>query len=135
MFIVTSVKTWDAFGVSMPCSTSKLECNGAGSPGGFPGRFDGTMAGDACIGEECATDGVGVLALMKAAFVATSEGTATHIASYVEAGTSVGLGGGLLAAGMAAQMAWYSWEGTSVRLGGGRTTCPPLSGRLSAFCC
>lgn len=62
-----------------------------GSPGGFPGRFDGTMAGDACIGEECATDGVGVLALMKVAFIATSEGTVTHIASYVEAGTLLAL--------------------------------------------
>ena len=97
------------------------------------------MAGKACIGEECALEGVGVLALLKAAFVATLEGMATRIALYVEAGTSVELSGGLLAAGMAAHMAWYSWEGTSVRLGGGggggRTACPPLPGRLSAFCC
>ena len=56
------------------------------------------MAGEACMGEEWATEGVGVLALLKAAFVATSEGTATRSASYAEAGTSVGLGGGLLAA-------------------------------------
>ena len=71
---------------------------------------------------------------MKAAFVATSDGTATRIASYVEAGTSVGLGGGRLAAGMASHKAWYSCDGTSVRLGGGRAACPPPGG-LSAFCC
>ena len=57
------------------------------------------------MGEELATDGTGVRAWIKAAFVATSEGTATRIASYVEAGTSVGLGGGLLAAGMASHRA------------------------------
>ena len=90
---------------------------GSGMPGGFLGRFGGAMAGKACIGEECALEGVGVLALLKAAFVATLEGMATRIALYVEAGTSVELSGGLLAAGMAAHMAWYSWEGTSVRLG------------------
>ena len=93
------------------------------------------MAGEACMGEEWATDGVGVLALLKAAFVATSDGTATRSASYAEAGISVGLGGGLLAAGMAAHKAWYSCDGTSVRLGGGRAACPPLPGGLSAFCC
>ena len=57
------------------------------------------------MGEEPATEGTGVRACMKAAFVATSDGTATRIASYVEAGTSVGLGGGLLAAGMASHKA------------------------------
>lgn len=50
-------------------------------------------------------DGVGVHALVKATFVATSEGTVTRKASYVEAGTSIGLGGGLLAARMAAHKA------------------------------
>lgn len=63
------------------------------------------MAGEACMGEECATDGTGVLTLMKAAFVATSEGTATCMASYMDARTSVGLGGGRLAAGIASQIA------------------------------
>ena len=57
------------------------------------------------MGEEWATEGTGVLACLKAAFVATSDGTATRIASYAEAGTSVGLGGGLLAAGMASHKA------------------------------
>ena len=93
------------------------------------------MAGEACMGEECATEGMGVRALIKAAFVAMSEGTATRNASYAEAGTSIGLGGGLLAAGTAAHKAWYSCDGTSVRLGGGRAACPPLPGGLSAFCC
>ena len=60
------------------------------------------------MGEELATEGTGVRVCMKAAFVATSDGTATRSASYAEAGTSVGLGGGLLAAGMASHKARYS---------------------------
>lgn len=47
------------------------------------------MAGEASMGEECATDGVGVRAFWKEARDAASEGMATLMALSTSDGTSV----------------------------------------------